>query len=76
MANSCDGLISNLEDLIELRHISMLKFFIFGAPSMELESKEWAFEGQFIRMESARFDMNSLSGYRIVPPVLSLFFEE
>lgn len=75
MTNSCDILVSNLQDLIELKHISILKFSICGFPSIEFESKEWVFEGQFIKTELAHFDMNLLASYKIESTVLSLFFE-
>lgn len=74
MTNSLDTLSENLQELIEVKRIELLRIYTFSPSLTEFESKEWTFEGQFIKTEFAHLDMLFLTGYKIEAHVLCLHF--
>lgn len=74
MKKICTHLISNLQDLINLKRITTLNIIVLEQSFTEFECRKWDFVDQFIKTESACFDMHLMTKYEIESSVLRLYF--
>lgn len=67
-------LISNLQELIEVKKVTRIKLFEIDDSAAKQESTNWVFEHGHIKADTAYLGMNRLASYRIEQGVLSLYF--
>lgn len=74
MSSTTHTLVSNLQELIKMRNITLVRLFKSGRLMAELKPDQCIFQNGFIKTGAVQMDVHSLIGYNIEVPSMSLYF--
>ncbi|MBC3789159.1 hypothetical protein FHK02_5742 [Spirosoma sp. LMG 31448] len=67
-------LASNLQELIELEQITLIRIYIVDSEKLCSEDSTWAFNQEFIKVDYSWYNLNRIHKYECTDTTLSLHF--
>ena len=74
MSTSGEQLLSNLQELIQLNQITVIRLYRLDSEKLYAESSRWSFGHEFIHVGESSYNINRLLKYQLEKGVLSLYF--
>ena len=74
MSTSGEQLLSNLQELIQLNQITVIRLYMLDSEKLYAESSRWSFGHEFIQIGDSSYNVNRLLKYQLDDAVLSLYF--
>ncbi|AUD04061.1 hypothetical protein CWM47_20845 [Spirosoma pollinicola] len=67
-------LASNLQELIQLKQITLVQIYRFDSEKLYSESSSWVFSHEFIEVDHSWYNLNRILKYEYTNTTLSLYF--
>lgn len=67
-------LASNLQELIQLKQITLIQIYVFDSQKLHSEGSIWTFGHEFIEVGHSWYNLNRILKYECTNTTLSLYF--
>lgn len=74
MITSGETLANNLQELIQLKQITLIQIYMFDSEKLYTESSVWSFGHEFIEVSQSWYNLNRILKYECTDTTLSLYF--
>ena len=74
MITSAEVLASNLQELIQIKQVILIRIYLFDSVKLYNESSTWSFGHEFVEVGHSSYNLNRMLKYECNNSILSLYF--